>query len=210
MTARIIGVINYSQSSEQAFILSYFGPATGRFLDIGAYDGLRLSNTRALLEQGWSGVLVEPSAANLVNLAKNCEPFADRVHIVQAAVTDKRGLAPFFIDTAPDREWSTTINPDLMASGSVIAPSRLKTSVATIVVADLLPLGPFDFISIDAEWEDGKILAELVLDPRLQLARMICIEARSAHERMWMRTLLEESGFALGHETRENLIMVQR
>lgn len=201
----------HSQNDEERAILAFFAnQRTGRFLDIGAYDGVRLSNTRALLEQGWSGVLVEPSALNLVNLAKNCEPFADRVHIVQAAVTDKRGIAPFFIDTAPDREWSTTINPELLASGSVIAPGRLKTSVATITILDLLPLGPFDFISIDAEWEDGKILGELILDPRLQLARMICIEARSAHERMWMRTLLEESGFELGHETRENLMMVQK
>lgn len=201
---------NHSQNDEQEAILRYFGSTPGRFLDIGAYDGVRLSNTRALLELGWSGVLVEPSAANLVSLARNCEPFAERVRIVQAAVSDRCGLADFFVDTAPDREWSTTINPDLAASGSVIAPRSLKTSVATIRVHDLLLFGPYDFISLDAEWEDLKILKDFLLRGEVKDApRMFCIEARHAEERADMRARLAHNGYSDFHDTPENLLMVR-
>jgi FkbM family methyltransferase len=211
-------VHNWSQNDEQAAILRYFGrpSSKGRFLDIGAYDGVRLSNTRALLELGWSGVLVEPSAVNLVNLAKTCEAFTDRVRIVQAAVSDHRGLSEFFVDTAPDREWSTTINPELVASGSVIAPRALKTSVATIRIHDLLPFGPFDFVSLDAEWEDLKILRDWFCSMRERqpefnttLPRMICVEARNASERTEMRSLMVAEGYSDFHDTHENLLMVR-
>lgn len=201
---------NYSQNDEQTAILRYFGTTTGRFLDVGAYDGLRLSNTRALLELGWSGVLVEPSATNLVNLCKNSEPFAERVRIVQAAVSDRCRLADFFVDTAPDREWSTTINADLAASGSVIQPRALKTSVATIRIHDLLSFGPFDFISLDAEWEDLKILRDFMLLAEVKDApRMFCVEARHAEERATMRALLAHNGYSDLHDTPENLLMVR-
>ena len=33
----------------------------GTFLDLGAYDGVDLSNTRALTELGWAGVCIEPN-----------------------------------------------------------------------------------------------------------------------------------------------------
>ena len=52
----------YSQNNEQTYILEAFAEKSdGRFLDIGAYDAKLLSNTRALYERGWSGVMVEPS-----------------------------------------------------------------------------------------------------------------------------------------------------
>lgn len=198
----------HSQNNEQQAILRHFGSFTGRFLDVGAYDGVRLSNTRALLELGWAGVLVEPSAVNLVNLARNLDLFADRVRIVQAAISDRCGLSEFFVDAAPDREWSTTINPELVASGSVIEPRSLLTSVATIRIHDLLPFGPYDFISLDAEWEDMKILRELVAWPQFHLPRMICVEARDAAERAEMRGLLAACGYADFHDTPENLLMI--
>lgn len=52
---------DYSQNNEQAIILKYFGSQRGTVLDIGANDGITLSNSRALIELGWSAVLVEPA-----------------------------------------------------------------------------------------------------------------------------------------------------
>jgi FkbM family methyltransferase len=199
---------NYSQNDEQAAILRHFGATPGFFLDVGAYDGVRLSNTRALLDLGWGGVYVEPSPVNLVNLARNIEPFTDRVRIVQAAVSGHAGLSEFYIDTAPDREWSTTINPDLVASGSVIAPRRIKTSVATIRIHSLAQFGPYDFVSLDAEWEDLKILRDYFTRHTDSPPRMFCVEARNGEERADMRALLWSHGYADFHDTPENLLMI--
>ena len=41
--------MRYSQNNEQDIILQYFGNRKGFFLDIGANDGITLSNTYALL-----------------------------------------------------------------------------------------------------------------------------------------------------------------
>ena len=53
--------MSYSQNDEEKVILGWFRDKkkkVGRFLDVGAYTGLELSNTRALMEKGWSGVCV--------------------------------------------------------------------------------------------------------------------------------------------------------
>lgn len=53
---------DYSQSGEQAHLLELAKDLRpGRFLDIGAGDGQTFSNTRALAEAGWGGLLVEPA-----------------------------------------------------------------------------------------------------------------------------------------------------
>ncbi len=62
----------YSQNNEEKFILEHFKNRKGKFLDIGAYDGKTFSNTFALVELGWSGLEIEASPINFVNLMKKC------------------------------------------------------------------------------------------------------------------------------------------
>lgn len=52
----------YSQNNEEEIISRKFDGLVGTFLDIGAFDGVNLSNTRLLSEIGWSGVMVEGSS----------------------------------------------------------------------------------------------------------------------------------------------------
>src|SRR5688572_24370294 len=52
----------YSQNNEEQVILNYFKDyTTGTFVDIGANDGKTFSNTYALSQRGFCGILVEPS-----------------------------------------------------------------------------------------------------------------------------------------------------
>lgn len=56
------GPIDYSQNCEQAHILHYFdvmGIEKGHLVDLGAGDGYTMSNSRALLERGWTGDLYD-------------------------------------------------------------------------------------------------------------------------------------------------------
>lgn len=53
---------DYSQNGEQAHILHYFdvmGIDRGHLVDLGAGDGVTMSNTRALLNKGWTGDLYD-------------------------------------------------------------------------------------------------------------------------------------------------------
>ena len=65
---------DYSQNGEQAHILHYLrvmGIEKGHLVDLGAGDGYTMSNTRALLDLGWTGDLYdgEPNGAKDVTKA---------------------------------------------------------------------------------------------------------------------------------------------
>lgn len=62
----------YSQYFEEQYILAALEGEPGRFLDIGGYHPTDKSNTRALVELGWTGVIVEPSPGPFINLLRGC------------------------------------------------------------------------------------------------------------------------------------------
>lgn len=63
--------MSYSYGSEDEFLKNFFGPEyQGTFLDIGANDGLTMSNTRALVDRGWRGYMIEPDPRSFAALQK--------------------------------------------------------------------------------------------------------------------------------------------
>lgn len=206
--------MSYSQNDEEEFIVKFFSEQQKltpcRLLDIGAYDGIQLSNTRKLLEIGWSGVLVEPAPHNVTKLIQNCRSISDRVVIIQAAVAATGRLDNLYLDDTPGREWSTTINDALaLEIGSVMSPNPVKLIVPVLAPYNLATFGPFDFINIDAEWEDFEILKMMRFEPSSNLldqCRLICIEPNGIPQRADMIKVLNEIGFEVAHETRENII----
>lgn len=83
------GMTDYSQNGEEAHILHYLetiGITKGHLVDLGAGDGRTMSNTRALLDRGWTGDLYDgdPKGApdvqrvfiklgNVASIAKPCD-----------------------------------------------------------------------------------------------------------------------------------------
>lgn len=149
----------YSQLNEEEIIVNWFGGKVGRYLDIGAWDGIQMSNTRRLAELGWSGVLVEPGAKNFAQLIENMAFAADRSVLIQAAVSETRGLAQLWFDTQPERGWAATICKDIAENPLLLlTPSRMSCRVPTITPEDLAAFGPYDFLCVDAEGKDLDIL----------------------------------------------------
>lgn len=62
---------DYSQHGEQAILEKLLPEPHGVLIDIGALDGQKNSNTRALLERGWRGIMVEPNLRAMVALMRN-------------------------------------------------------------------------------------------------------------------------------------------
>jgi len=91
----------YSQGNEEAFIVEWFDGRRGRFLDIGASDGIRYSNTRRLFELGWHGVLVEPSPATFAMLLQNYRDH-NEIMCVNCAVASEGGFRMFWASLG---EW---------------------------------------------------------------------------------------------------------
>jgi len=70
----------FSEYEEEKYILEAVSDLkTGTFIDVGAYDGLAYSNTRALVELGWRGIMIEPGLQAFQKLLAN---YADKPNIV--------------------------------------------------------------------------------------------------------------------------------
>ena len=91
----------YSQLNEEEFILDATAHIErGRFLDIGAYHSKTFSNTRALFERGWSGVMIDCAPRALVSLLEDYGA-EERITIVNAAVALERVIhddVPFYYE----------------------------------------------------------------------------------------------------------------
>lgn len=165
----------YSQNNEQDIILQYFGSRKGFFLDIGANDGVTLSNTYALQLQEWKGVLIEPSeeAFNRIKASNGVQKF-------NVAIGTEDGHCTF-------HEMGVHLNAGDVSLLSTIKKTELKrwpgvefkermTEVWTYkTLLKHSPFKFFDFISIDAEGVDYEILEQI----DLKYTDMVCIEHNS-------------------------------
>lgn len=193
---------NYSQNNEQEIILNYFGDFKGRFLDIGAYNGVDISNTRALLELGWSGVLVEPNPFNLVDLINNCREFGDRAKIVAAGVGEHSQLRRLRLDDSPGRGWAASFIQD---NPGVMMESPVQLYAPVMPISRMYDWGHFEFISIDAEWMDMEALTSFEINT-LDHCQMLIIEPGGEADRQGMKNYLKHFGFRIHAETPENII----
>ncbi len=86
----------FSQNDEEFFILKHFkGKINGNYLDVGAYHITRFSNTRALYELGWAGVLVEPQPENYKAIADHYKD-EERIQVLNFAVGETTGDITFY------------------------------------------------------------------------------------------------------------------
>lgn len=160
-------MIDYSQWGEQKFISEFFAGHRGRFLDIGAFDGLTGSNTRSLSDNGWSGVLVEASPFIFQRLVENHRG-NDKMQFVNAAMMPSAGLVTFH------------------DSGSQVATCKQDHGVSEFVrrryaISAITPEmlaqhmgGDYDFVSLDIEGMDLPVIREMGLV--LSKARLLCVE----------------------------------
>ena len=82
----------YSQNGQDKFIneVLYSGSKNGTFVDIGANDGITLSNTYYLEKAGWTGLAVEPIPLVFKKLSANRQ-----CSCVQGCVGEKPGKVTF-------------------------------------------------------------------------------------------------------------------
>ena len=84
----------YTQNEEEKYIIgSLSSIVKGRFLDIGAHDGITFSSTRRLWELGWTGVYVEPCPDVLPSLIKNA---GEHCKILPVAIGETCGIMDFY------------------------------------------------------------------------------------------------------------------
>ena len=173
----------YGQHGEDYLLWHFFDfRRNGFFLDIGAHDGVSLSNTKSFEEQGWTGICVEP----VPSVYAACRTVRQRV--VQAACvageerqvelrTDRTGL------------WAGIATDEAMATQSYADRQSGEPDFETIVVpamraAELLSPTDLaiDFVTVDVEGTEIAVLQGLDLTrnrPRLLLIEALTDQALS-------------------------------
>ncbi len=175
--------MNNSQYNEEAYILDAVQEATarsegGRFLDIGAWHPTDKSNTRALYELGWSGVMIEPSPGPLLNLLNEYaeEP---RITIISAAM----GLEPGYVEMMVTDDAVSTADRNQYEKWKPVTKFRGKLTVPVLTWAEIANrFGAFDFLSIDAEGLSASLFLAM-LNAGLQ-PHCVCVEHDSRLEEL--------------------------
>lgn len=201
---------NYSQSNEQEIILSYFGDYKGTFLDLGCNDGETYSNTRALALKYWYGVCVDASPSAIERARKLYED-NPRIKTIWAALSDMNGKAILY----ESDEHAGVGDVALVSSLDLTETRRWKSNqfnpveVPMMDFESLLKVTPFftyDFISIDIEGLEPRILPQINFD-QLQ-TKMVCVEWNSKNFDYFDKCFTSW-GFKFHAENAENLLYIK-
>jgi len=161
---------DYSQWGEGKFIVDFFkGKSRGRFLDIGAFDGITGSNTRNLSDLGWDGLCIEASPFNFPALLENHRGNPRITCLLAAVIPYESEHAVEFYDAGG--QIGTT-----MANHKLGHHVKRKYRVAGITPNEIFQAfgSRWDFVSLDIEGADLAVLE--CLGVLLTETQMICVE----------------------------------
>lgn len=189
----------YSQDQSEIHILEALKDIqAGRFLDIGAWHPCVFSNTRALYELGWSGVMIEPSPEPFLSLLKEYGE-DDRVELVLAAIGPERTLATLYATadatSTTDREHLHRWQNRVKYYGSFIVPMLTIDEI-------LARFGAFDFVNIDVEGISARMFHDLIATQ--MFPRCICVE-HDQHQAE-LKEAAAAVHYSVAYESGENLV----
>jgi len=194
---------NYSQNgTEQKIILDYFSNREdGKFLEIGAFDPFLFSNTRALVEKGWTGVMVEPDRICFEKLKKEYSNNS-KITLIDKAISSYNGHIEFYSSNG-DAVGTTNLEHVELWSPAV---NFNKIIVETLSMSDfLLNYGDnVDFLNIDVESTNIELF-NLIPDYFFEKLKLLCIEHNN--EENYILEKLSKFGFKELLFNPENLII---
>lgn len=203
----------YSQNNEEFVIRKYFSNVkSGSILDIGANDGKTLSNSLALIESGWSAVLVEPAPIPFEK-AEALHKDNPKVKCINLAIGNETGRAKFY-SSGPhlkngDTDLLSTLSESELDRWAGTDNTFTETEVNVVTFEQLmsdLENPTFDLILIDAEGLDYDILSQI--DLAKVSCKMLVVETNSKDDDKYLN-YCRPYGFKVLHKTYENLILVK-
>lgn len=149
--------MSYTQRNEEEHIVrACAGCELKRFLDIGAWHAKQLSNTRALYDLGWTGVLAEPSPGPVRGLVQEYGEQSGMA-VICAAVALEPGLIPLQI--TDDAVSSAGDISNWKSAGGYFGTMWIQS----ITIPQILnQWGAFSMVSIDTEGTSTDLLRALL------------------------------------------------
>jgi len=164
----------------------------GYFVEIGACDGITLSNTYFLEKKlKWKGLLCEPSKYYIKNLRKN-----RKSKIETKIILDKPGKNAIFMETEIP-ELSTIKTKKIKDTHSKIRKAKKEYKKKTISLNDLFLKHKvpkiIDFMTIDTEGSEYKILKNFNF--KKYFIKLIICEHNFSENRLKIYKLLKKNGY---------------
>lgn len=192
----------YSQNDEQNYILEFFqNHPPAKFIDIGGFDPKALSNTRCLVEKGWSGVYVEPSPKCMANFVTE---YGDNpnIQLVEKAIAMDTGTMEFWesngdavstFDLAHRDRWSGNVQFN-------------SIQVQTVTMGDFLEeYGEgTKFLSLDVESMNYMLF--LQIPPSFWHECQMCVIEHDRRDQEMVK-ILQGFGFSKLAHNAENIVM---
>lgn len=199
----------YAQYNEEEFLTNYFkGINNGTLVDIGAADGINNSNSRYLIELGWSGLLVEP---NKNNFQKLMELYSNNKNIILENVgcsENSLESVEFYIDQNDQyQQLSTFSTNQVLKCKKIYNCEFISDNINLIKTSDLLKkhnLFKIDFLSVDTESFDTNVI--LGIDFNVVDIDLICVE----HSSDLLIEKLTSFGYKNNHNTGGNLFFSKK
>ncbi len=149
-------VTSYAQNFEDVILSRAFPQATGFYVDVGANDPDIDNVTRVFYQRGWSGINIEPLAANSVKLRKKRK----RDINLEIAVGEKEGSITFY-EIGKWHGYSTTdpkIAEQHRKDGLKIVEHTVLVRKLSTVLEENAKGRQIDFLKIDVEGTELSVL----------------------------------------------------
>lgn len=194
-----------SQNGEDYLLDRVFGgSSTGFYVDVGAFDGIHLSNTYALDQRGWDGICIEPVAATFRLLTLN----RPRAVCLQFAISKTASDTDITVDATGLLSSLSPAEGVVAAGQKAVAVRGLASDrasvhaepVLTCTLDDVLrkfsPPRRLDVLSIDVEGWELAVLEGFSMT--VHSPRVLLLEANDSDVRSRIRNSMEEWGYQLG------------
>lgn len=205
----------FSQNGEDYLLWQAFeNKAQGFYVDIGAFDGIHLSNSYSFELAGWRGICVEPHPRyyplcrrNRRNtLCLNCACVGDKDTLEVEFLCEELGLL-----SGIDPDSRMVIEDRYKARGMPFQGFE-KVRVPAMTLDGILGYDPttpriIDFVSLDTEGTEFDILGSFPFDK--WDVRVFIIEANAESAKVELIKLMQAAGYDLTREVRPNLFFTK-
>ena len=184
----------YSQFGEDAILAKIFNfKHQGFCIEIGAFDGVTLSNTYFFEKLGWECLVIEPIPSLWEKIKTN-----RKCLVANVAISNFNGEAE--IATADGAEILSSINPNqkhlnrIKSENDTVERVKVRTQTMESLLKEIHRLNsPIDCISIDVEGHELEVLQGLPFHS--SLPRILIIEDNTNNHNFEVTNFLSKFGY---------------
>lgn len=203
----------YSQHGEDCLLWKFFDfKSTGYFVEVGAFDGIHLSNTYSFEKEGWKGICVEPG--QYFSQCKKNRPNSVCIDAACVASEEIKEIT-FYKEDLGLFSTMNMFDEKLKYFSSVYQSRGLnfndvqEEKVKAVTLNNILKNNngnELDFISIDVEGAEIDVLNGF--DISKYKPRVILIEANDEEHKEKLRSYLSKFNYILAKQVSVNLFFV--